>query len=216
MTPLEWACALSTTSASTPARTSSAARSRASPPAPTAAATRSRPSASLQACGWRMRFSMSFTVMRPWRRPLPSTTGSFSMRCFCRIARASSSVVPDRRRDQVLARHHLGDALRGRVLEAQVAVGEDADQAPLLGDGHARDVEARHERARLAQGRGGRQRHRVGDHAALRALHAVHLRALLGDGEVLVDHSEAALAGQRDGQLGLGDRVHGRADDAGR
>ena len=69
MAPAEWAWAPSTTSASTPARTSSAARSRASPPAPIAAATRSRPSASLQARGWRMRFSRFFTGMRPWRRP---------------------------------------------------------------------------------------------------------------------------------------------------
>src|SRR5688572_5202110 len=37
---------------------------------------------------------MSFTVMRPFSRPRPSTTGSFSMRCSWRIAWASSSVVP--------------------------------------------------------------------------------------------------------------------------
>ncbi len=41
-----------------------------------------------------MRFSMSLTVMRPLSRPSSSTTGSFSMRCRARMARACSSVVP--------------------------------------------------------------------------------------------------------------------------
>ncbi len=41
-----------------------------------------------------MRFSMSFTVMRPFSIMCSSTTGSFSILCFARITLADSSVVP--------------------------------------------------------------------------------------------------------------------------
>ena len=53
-----------------------------------------------------------------------------------------------------------------------------------------------------------RQRDRVDDDAVLAALDLVHLAGLLGDGQVLVDDADAALLGQRDGQVALGDRVH--------
>ncbi len=119
----------------------------------------------------------------------------------------------DRRGDQPLAGHDLVGAPLHAVLEAQVAVGEDADQPAVLGDRHARDVVARHDRVDLAQRRRGRQRHRVHDHAALRALDPVHLGALLAHREVLVDHPDPALARQRDRQLGLGDGVHRGAHD---
>ena len=93
-TPAECPCAVSTTSTSTPASTSALARSMKSPPAPMAAATRSRPCWSLLESGYCRRLWMSFTVMRPMSLPSPSTTGSFSMRCFPRMRSASSSVVP--------------------------------------------------------------------------------------------------------------------------
>jgi len=41
-----------------------------------------------------MRFSMSFTVIRPRSIMRSSTTGSFSIRCLARMACAVSSVVP--------------------------------------------------------------------------------------------------------------------------
>ena len=89
-----WPCAVSTTSASTPASISAFARVRKSPPAPIAAATRSRPISSLFAPGNCRRLWMSLTVISPFRRCSPSTTGSFSTRCLARIRSASSSVVP--------------------------------------------------------------------------------------------------------------------------
>ena len=61
----EWPCAMSMTRTSTPARISSAARSRKSPLAPIAAPTRSRPCASRVANGMRFCLRMSFAVMRP-------------------------------------------------------------------------------------------------------------------------------------------------------
>src|SRR5216117_1689825 len=93
-TPSEWPCAESTTSTSQPASTSARARDRASGVPPTAAATRRRPCWSLLASGCRRRLKMSLMVMRPFRMPCASTTGSFSMRCCARIRSASSRVVP--------------------------------------------------------------------------------------------------------------------------
>ena len=51
-------------------------------------------------------------------------------------------------------------------------------------------------------------RHGVGDHAGLGALDEVDLVGLVLDGEVAVQHAEAALAGHRDGHARLGDGVH--------
>ena len=93
-TEREWPCAVSTTSTSTSASTSAPARSNASAPTPTAAPTRSRPCSSLVESGNWIRFWMSLTVIRPLSRPSASTTGSFSILCRCRIAFASSRVVP--------------------------------------------------------------------------------------------------------------------------
>ena len=93
-TPSECPCAESTTTASTPALTSSPARALVSGPTPTAAATHRRPCSSLFASGnWR-RLWMSLTVMSPFNTPFSSTTGSFSMRCLPRMRSASSRVVP--------------------------------------------------------------------------------------------------------------------------
>ena len=55
----------------------------------------------------------------------------------------------DRHGDEVLARHDVGDRPVDVGLEAQVAVGEDADQpaflAAVLGDRHARDAVLLHQ-----------------------------------------------------------------------
>ncbi|COY17321.1 Uncharacterised protein [Mycobacterium tuberculosis] len=73
------ACAVSTTSTSTPASTNIMARTQASPPTPTAAPTSSRPSLSLVASGCCSVLTKSLTVISPVSRPRPSTTGSFSI-----------------------------------------------------------------------------------------------------------------------------------------
>ncbi len=94
ITPAECPWAVSIPTASTAAATSASTRVSRSSPTPTAAAQRSRPLLSFAALGNSSRFWMSFTVMSPASRPLASTSGSFSMRCFWRISFASSSVVP--------------------------------------------------------------------------------------------------------------------------
>ena len=67
-TRLEWPCAVSTTTRSTPASISRSARWKPSSPTLVAAATRRRPCSSLQALGYFCAFSMSLTVMRPMQR----------------------------------------------------------------------------------------------------------------------------------------------------
>ena len=79
---------------------------------------------------------------------------------------------------------------------------------PSSCDGHAGDPVLRHQLERLVDPVVGGERDRVDDHAALRTLHAVDLRGLFLDGEVLVDDAEAALLRHRDGEPRLGDGVH--------
>src|SRR5262249_60005600 len=64
-----------------------------------------------------------------------------------------------------------------------------------------------------ADGLVGRQGDGVGDDAVGAALDLVDLAGLVGDGHVLVDDAHAAFLGQGDGQLALGDRVHGGGQD---
>src|SRR3954468_5935372 len=67
-TYLEWPCAVSTTTRSTPAAISASERANPLSPTVVAAATRNRPCSSLQAFGLATDFSISFTVMRPTQR----------------------------------------------------------------------------------------------------------------------------------------------------
>ena len=81
--------------------------------------------------------------------------------------------------DEVFRGHDLGD-LAGIVgLKAQVAVGEDADQLAVFGDGHAGDAVARHQFLRVGDEMIRGEEERIGDDAVFRALDLVHLRGLL-------------------------------------
>ncbi len=159
----EWPWAVSIDTASTLIATSAATRSSRSAPTPTAAAARSRPWPSREAFGKSRRFWMSLTVISPARQPAPSTSGSFSMRCCWRIARASSSEVPTSAvtsRPTVVGGHELGDRSVevAALAEPDVAVGEDADEvAVVVGDRHAGELEAVHQRLGLVQQRRRRQ-----------------------------------------------------------
>ena len=55
--------------------------------------------------------------------------------------------------------------------------------------------------------------HGVVNHAVLGALDAAHMGRLFGDGHVLMDDADAALACQRDGQRRFGHGVHGGGHD---
>ena len=105
--------------------------------------------------------------------------------------------------------HHVGDGLVDVVDEAQVAVGQQPDEpAVAVGDGHARDVVALHERQRVGDERLGGQRDGVDDHARLVALDLVDLGDLVVDRQVAVDDADAAGPRDGDGQARLGDGVH--------
>ena len=140
-TDAEWPCAVSTTSTSTPASTSASARSERVGADADRGADAQAPCSSFVAFGNSIRFWMSLTVISPLSTPSASTTGSFSILWRCRIASASSSVVPTgavtRSRDVISAE----TGCVGVRLEAEVAVRQDADERALgVGDRHAGDV----------------------------------------------------------------------------
>ena len=117
----------------------------------------------------------------------------------------------DRCGDQAFRRHHGGDCDARIVVEAQVTVRDDANEAIVgIDDGDAGDVEVAHQLERLGDGSVGTDLHRVLHHAGLRAFHPVDLFGLAFGSHVAVDRSEAAKAGERHRHPGFGDRVHRR------
>ena len=115
--------------------------------------------------------------------------------------------------DQIFFGHHLADGNIEAGLKAQIAIGENAHQLSVLGDGHAGNFVLAHHFERV--GNLGVRRHgdRIDDHAAFRALHLVHFVGLLLDRQVAMDDADAALLRQRDRHVRFRDRVHGGADD---
>ncbi len=123
---------------------------------------------------------------------------------------------PDRHGDQVGRRHEVAYRAVEVGLEAQVAVGEDAEQQPVWGhDRHPADAVAAHELLGVVQGRVTTEGDRVDDHPRLGALHLADHLSLLLDRHLLVDDADAAVARHRDRHRRLGDRVHGRGDQRG-
>ena len=136
------------------------------------------------------------------------------MRCLCRSSFASSIATPS----CTVTRFFVITSPTWSVeplLEADVAVGEDADRALVrVDDRQAADPVAAHDRERLVERPRRRDRDRVDDDARLRLLDAADLARLLLDRQVLVDEADAALARHADRGRGLGDGVHRRADAA--
>ena len=95
--------------------------------------------------------------------------------------------------DQVFLGHHLGDGNVGAGLEAQIAVGEDADQFAVLGDGDAGDAVAAHEFQGVGDLLVGSTGDGVDDHAAFRAFYTIDFLGLPLDRHVLVNDPDAAL-----------------------
>ena len=106
---------------------------------------------------------------------------------------------PDGSGDEVLARHQLADQRVRTGAEAEVAVGEDADEHAVgARDRHARDAVARHQVERVGDQVVRAERHRLDDHAGLAALHLVDLGDLVLDRQVPVDDPDPALPRERD------------------
>ena len=152
-TPCECPCAVSMTSTSTCAATSASARSIASRPTPIAAPTRSRPRLSLHAFGYLIIFWMSLTVIRPFSMYSvvddQQLLDLVAVQEFARLLERRA----DRHGEERIARHDVGDRPVEVGLEAQIAVGQDADQpaflAAVLGDRHAGDPVLLHQLERF-------------------------------------------------------------------
>ena len=115
--------------------------------------------------------------------------------------------------DEVFLRHHVLDRQIEAGFETQIAVGENADQFAVAGNGNAGDAVALHEREGVGDFLFGRDGDRVHDHAAFTALYAVHLFGLPAMRHVAVNEADAALLRERDGEVRFGNRIHGGADD---
>ncbi len=191
MTPCEWPCAVSTTSTSTPARDErlralerilgDADRRAAAQPAERVLA--------------RVRILDRLLDVLDGDEPLQPEVLVDDEQLLDLVPVQDLARLVERRADrhgeERVLRHHLADRPLDVGLEAQVAVGQDADQPPflaaVLGDRHARDPVALHQVERFVDPVGGGERDRVDDHAALRPLHAIDLGRLLLDRQVLVD-----------------------------
>ena len=117
--------------------------------------------------------------------------------------------------DEVGLRHHFGDGNVGARFEAEVAVGEDADEPAVAGDGDAGDFVAAHDLEGVGDELLGGHGDGVDDHAGFGALDLVDFARLLIDGEVAMDDAEAALLGHGDGHAGFGDGIHGGGEQRG-
>ena len=114
--------------------------------------------------------------------------------------------------DEVFLGHHVFDGQVVAGFKAQVAIGENPDQFSVFRDGNAGDAIALHDVERVGNFLLGIDGHGIDDHAAFRALHAVHFFGLPLDGHVAVNDADAALLRERDGQVRFGHRIHGGAD----
>ena len=115
--------------------------------------------------------------------------------------------------DEVFLGHHFIDGNVEAGFKAQVAVGKNADELAVLGDGHAGNLVLAHDLERIADSVRGRHGDRIDDHATFRTLHLVDFVGLLLDGQVAVNNPEAALLGKRDRHVRFSHGVHGGAHD---
>ena len=118
----------------------------------------------------------------------------------------------DRHGHQIVLGHRRSDRLPEIFLEAQVAIGEDAHEERAARHRQAGNAIFVHDVQGLLHGMLGGDRDRIDDHSAFRALDAVDLFGLAINGHIAMDETQAALPGHGDGQMSLGDGVHGGGD----
>ena len=196
---------------------SACARSYASPATPTAAPTTSRPSASLAAFGYCSAFTKSLTVMRPLSTPASSTSGSFSILC-----RRSSSIASLREMPTLPVTSGIGvmtsrtwrSRSTSKAMSRLVTMPSSFPEASATGTPLIRNRPHSASASRsVASGR-----IVIGSVTmpGLGTLDPVDLGGLLLDGQIPVQHADAALTGHGDGHPRLGDLVHGRGQQAAR
>ena len=123
---------------------------------------------------------------------------------------------PDRHH---LAGHELGHRLARIVGEADIAVGENADELgglpvrPTLDHRNAGDRGASHEGERVGERRVGKDGDRIDHHAALEPLDLAHLFGLIRGRHIAVDDADPARLSHCDRELRLGHGVHRCGED---
>ena len=112
-------------------------------------------------------------------------------------------------RHQAIARgHDVAHRLIEIGLEAQIAVGDDADHALAFDDGQSGDLVRTLQMEHFTDRHAGWNRDRVLDHPALEALDLGHLGRLRFGRHVLVEDADAPFLRQRNRQPRFGDGVH--------
>ena len=158
-TPCEWPCAVSTTSTSTCAATSASARSIASLPTPIAAPHAQAAEAVLAG----VRVLDRLLDVLDGDQPLQHEAVVDDQQLLDLVAVQDLARLlerrADRHREQRIARHDVARSGDRVGLEAQIAVGQDADEPPflaaVLGDRHAGDPVLLHQLERFEDPVGG-------------------------------------------------------------
>ncbi len=116
--------------------------------------------------------------------------------------------------DQAFAGHQFGGGLGAIAFEADVAVGQDADQflGFALDDREARNRTIGNDAADFVELSVGMDGDRIDDHARFEALHGADLIGLLLYGQIAVNDTHAAGLRHGDGQARFGDGIHRRRD----
>ena len=114
--------------------------------------------------------------------------------------------------DESLLRHHVGDGLVVIAFKAKVAVGENADELALFGNGHAADTVFFHKFQSVLHEVVGFQEERVGNDAVFAAFYSVYVRSLFFDGHILVNDTEPPFPRHGNRHTAFGNRIHRRAD----
>src|SRR5665648_810785 len=99
------------------------------------------------------------------------------------------------------------------LLKAQIPVGNYAyKRTVIIYHRNASDLELLHESLGIGNSGLVIDGHRVKDHNAFGPLHLAHLCRLLSDRHILVYHPDASLTRNGNGEISLGNGIHGRRD----
>ena len=143
---------------------------------------------------------MSLMVISPLSSPCLFTTGSFSMRCSCKISRAFSRLVPSGAVIS-LSRFMTCETLRSkRVSNRRSRLVRIADELPVLGDGNAGDAVLRHQLVGVAYRLIRRDGDGIENHPAFGLFDPIDFGRLIGRGQYAMDNPEPAFARHGNGQ----------------
>src|SRR5580765_4636806 len=117
----------------------------------------------------------------------------------------------DRNRYQRLRRHHFGNGNIVTVLKPEISVCNDPNQpSVLVYHRNATDTKSAHYIKGLRNKSLVADSYGIYDHPRFASFYFVDLFGLLSDRKVLMDHSNAALLRQCNGESSLGDSIHCR------